>query len=119
MTQSSMPLYQLSLFRMPKGVARRLEKLQRDFLWGGGSTEGKAHLVSWEKVCVSKEKGGLGLRKIVQLNKALLGKWVWRFASARDGMWKRVLVAKYGQEDFGWRTKKANGPFGVGFGRRL
>ncbi|RVW83722.1 Calcium-transporting ATPase 9, plasma membrane-type [Vitis vinifera] len=72
-TLASMPLYQLSLFRMPKGVARRLEKLQRDFLWGGGSTERKAHLVSWEKVCVSKEKGGLGLRKIVQLNKALLG----------------------------------------------
>ena len=119
MTQSSMPLYQLSLFRMPKGVARRLEKLQRDFLWGGGSTEGKAHLVSWEKVCVSKEKGGLGLRKIVQLNKALLGKWVWRFASARDGMWKRVLVAKYGQEDFGWRTKKANGPFGVGLWKEI
>ncbi|RVW28164.1 Calcium-transporting ATPase 10, plasma membrane-type [Vitis vinifera] len=85
-----------------KGVARRLEKLQRDFLWGGGSTERKAHLVSWEKVCVSKEKGGLGLRKIAQLNKALLGKWVWRFARAKDEMWKRVLVAKYGQEDFGW-----------------
>ncbi|RVW16129.1 putative ribonuclease H protein [Vitis vinifera] len=107
-TLASMPLYQLSLFRMPKVVVRRFEKLQRDFLWGGGSTERKAHLVSWEKVCVSKEKGGLGLRKIVQLNKALLGKWVWRFACAKDEMWKRVLVAKYGQEEFGWRTKKAN-----------
>ena len=29
---ASMPLYQLSFFRMPKIVARRLEKLQRDFL---------------------------------------------------------------------------------------
>ena len=101
---ASMPLYQLSLFRMPKVVARRLEKLQRDFLWGGGSTERKAHLVSWERVCVSKEKGGLGLRKLVHLNKALLGKWVWRFARAKEEMWKRVLVAKYGQEEFGWRT---------------
>ncbi|RVX02972.1 Ras-related protein RGP1 [Vitis vinifera] len=79
----------------------------------------KAHLVSWEKVCVSKEKGGLGLRKIVQLNKALLGKWVWRFARAKDEMWKRVLVAKYGQEEFGWRTKKANGAFGVGLWKEI
>ena len=71
-----------------------------------------------EGVCEQRE-GGLGLRKIAQLNKALLGKWVWRFARARDGMWKRVLVAKYGQEDFGWRTKKANGAFELGFGRRL
>ena len=35
-TLASMPIYQLSLFRMPKLVAKRLEKLRRDFLWGGG-----------------------------------------------------------------------------------
>ncbi|RVX05648.1 putative ribonuclease H protein [Vitis vinifera] len=56
-TLASMPLYQMSLFRMPRAVARRLEKLQRDFLWGGESTERKAHLVNWERVCVGKEKG--------------------------------------------------------------
>ena len=38
--------------------------------------ERKAHLVNWEMVCAGKEKGGLGLRKLVPLNKALLGKWV-------------------------------------------
>ncbi|RVW29957.1 putative ribonuclease H protein [Vitis vinifera] len=108
-TLASMPLYQLSLFRMPKVVARRLEKLQRDFLWGGGSTERKTHLVSWERVCVSKEKGGLGLRKLVHLNKALLGKWVWRFARAKEEMWKRVLVAKYGQEEFGLEKAPKSG----------
>ncbi|RVX07536.1 putative ribonuclease H protein [Vitis vinifera] len=114
-TLASMPLYQLSLFCMPKIVARRLEKLQRDFLWGGGSMERKAHLVNWERVCAGKKKGGLGLRKLVPLNKALLGKWVWRFARAKDEMWKQVLMAKYGQEEFGWRTKKANGAFGRKF----
>ena len=77
--------------------------------------ERKAHLVNWERVCVGKEEGGLGLRKLAPLNKALLGKWVWRFAWAKDEMWKRVLVAKYGQEEFGWRTKKANGAFGRRF----
>ena len=40
-TMASMSLYQMSLFRMPKSVARRLEKLQRDFLWGGGNLERK------------------------------------------------------------------------------
>ena len=73
---ASMPLHQISLFRMPKSVARRLEKLQRDFLWGGGNLERKVHLVNWEVVCTKKEKGGLGLRKLVPLNKALLGKWI-------------------------------------------
>ena len=79
-TMASMPLYQISLFRIPKSVAWRLEKLQRDFLWGGGNLERKVYLVNWEVVCTEKEKEGLGLRKFVPLNKALLGKWIWRFA---------------------------------------
>ena len=33
---SNMPTYLLSLFRIPKKVRFRLEKIQRDFLWGGG-----------------------------------------------------------------------------------
>jgi hypothetical protein len=32
-TLSSLPTYFLSLFPIPMGVANRLEKLQRDFLW--------------------------------------------------------------------------------------
>ncbi|RVW68824.1 E3 ubiquitin-protein ligase PRT1 [Vitis vinifera] len=100
-------------------VVARTRKVARDFLWGGGSMERKAHLVNWERVCVGKEKGGLGLRKLIPLNKALLGKWVWRFANAKEEMWKRVLVAKYGQEEFGWRTKKVNGAFGVGVWKEI
>ncbi|RVW88357.1 LINE-1 retrotransposable element ORF2 protein [Vitis vinifera] len=101
------------------GSGEKTRKIAKRFLVGGGSTERKTHLVSWERVCVSKEKGGLGLRKLVHLNKALLGKWVWRFARAKEEMWKRVLVAKYGQEEFGWRTKKANGAFGVGLWKEI
>ncbi|KAJ9691389.1 hypothetical protein PVL29_013542 [Vitis rotundifolia] len=113
-TLASIPIYLLSLFRMSKIIAKRLEKFQRDFLWGGGSLEGKVHLINWEVVCSQKEKGGLGIRKIDFLNKALLGKWIWRFASEKDNLWKRVIGVKYGQEGCGWRTKEARGTFGVG-----
>ncbi|RVW80652.1 Protein trichome birefringence-like 5 [Vitis vinifera] len=116
-TLASMPLYQLSLFRMPRVVARRLEKLQRDFLWEGGSTERKAHLVNWERVCVGKEKGGLGLRKLVHLNKALLGVEI---CSCQGGdvemcsLWQNM-----GKRNLGGRTKKANGAFGVGVWKEI
>ena len=114
-TLASMPIYQLSLFRMPKIVARRLEKLQRDFLWGGGSLERKVHLINWEAVCAQKEKGGLGIRRIARLNKVLLGKWLWRFAFEEDKLWKKVIMEKFGQEGLGWRTNEARGTFGRRF----
>ena len=37
----------------------RLEKIQRDFLWGGGVLEKRPHLVKWVVVCSHKKKGGL------------------------------------------------------------
>ncbi|KAL6340700.1 hypothetical protein AAG906_014390 [Vitis piasezkii] len=116
---ASMPIYHMSLFRMPKSVARRLDKVQRDFLWGGGSEERKAHLIKWEAICEDKSKGGLGLRKLVLLNKALLGKWIWRFAYDKDDLWKQVITAKYGQEGHGWRAKRAYGAIGVGVWKEI
>ena len=81
--------------------------------------ERKAHLVKWEVVCGDKVNGGLGIRKFTIMNKALLGKWTWRFASDKEALWKQVLVAKYGQEDYGWRTKKAVGACGVGVWKEI
>ena len=33
-TLSSLPIYHLSLFRMPKKICSSLERIQRQFLWG-------------------------------------------------------------------------------------
>ncbi|RVW80825.1 putative ribonuclease H protein [Vitis vinifera] len=49
-TLASMPTYLMSLMRMPRVVKLRLEKIQRDFLWGGGALEKKPHLIKWEEV---------------------------------------------------------------------
>ena len=76
------------LFRIPKGVKTRLEKIQRDFLWGEGTMGKKIHLVSWDLVCYAKEKGGLGIHGLSIVNRALLGRWVWKFAEEENSIWK-------------------------------
>ncbi|KAL6333963.1 hypothetical protein AAG906_000014 [Vitis piasezkii] len=56
-TLSNLPTYLMSLLCIPSLVRRRLEKIQRDFLWSGGNLERKPHLVRWELVCLSRRGG--------------------------------------------------------------
>jgi hypothetical protein len=93
---SNLPTYFLSLFPIPASVANRIEKLHRDFLWGGLGEEFKYHLVSWSKVCFPISEGGLGIQNMRIFNKALLGKWFWRYMHERVAWWKSIMDAKYG-----------------------
>uniref|UniRef100_A0A2N9GQ47 Reverse transcriptase domain-containing protein n=1 Tax=Fagus sylvatica TaxID=28930 RepID=A0A2N9GQ47_FAGSY len=113
-TLSSLPTYFMSLFTIPISVVRRIEKLQRNFLWGGMGDEFKYHLVGWDTVCTPKEAGGLGVRSLFWTNKALLGKWLWRFGLEDQHLWRRVIVAKYGADLGGWCTLPITGPHGCG-----
>ena len=74
-TLASMPIYFMSMLSMPRKVRLRFERIHRDFLWGGGALERKLHLVRWDLVCLEKCNGGLGVKSLSILNKALLCKW--------------------------------------------
>jgi hypothetical protein len=113
-TLSSLPTYFLSLFTIPVSVAQRIEKLQRNFLWGGMGDGVKYHLVRWDQVCSPMDCGGLGVKNLTLFNKALLGKWLWRFGVEETHLWRRVIVAKYGMEWGGWRSKPCRGTHGCG-----
>jgi len=83
-TLSNLPMHFLSLFLIPSSVASRMEKLHRDFLWGGLGEEFKYHLVSWSTICSPISEGGLGIRNLRIFNQTLLGKWLWHFAHERE-----------------------------------
>ena len=38
------------------------------------------------------------VRRLREFNIALLGKWCWKMLDDREGLWYRVLVARYGEE---------------------
>ena len=70
-------------------------------------------------VCTDKRKGGLGVKSLTILNRALLGKWLWRFANDPEGIWRCLICTKYGEESHGWRPREAKGPFGVGLWKEI
>ncbi|GAU10440.1 hypothetical protein TSUD_422840, partial [Trifolium subterraneum] len=45
-----------------------------------------------------KEYRGLGVRLVREFNLALLGKWCWRLLVDSEGLWSRVLAARYGRD---------------------
>ncbi|RVW60818.1 hypothetical protein CK203_033520 [Vitis vinifera] len=83
-------------YKLPRVVRMRLEQIQRDFLWGGRALEQKPHLV-----------------------RALLGKWVWRFANKRKTLWNQVIRRKYGEERGGWRYYEVREAYGVGLWKAI
>ena len=68
-TLSNIPTYLLSLFPIASSVANRVEKMQRNFLWGGTNEETKYHLVKWSLVCSPLQIGDLGIRNLHSLIK--------------------------------------------------
>ena len=91
-TLSNVPTYFLSFFPIPARVAKRMEKVQRDFLWGSLGDEHNFHLVSWKTMCDPFWEGGLRVQSISHISSALLGKWLKRFGM-EDGTLRRFVVA--------------------------
>ncbi|KAG2688943.1 hypothetical protein I3760_09G116800 [Carya illinoinensis] len=106
-TLSNLPTYFLSLFPIPASVA------------GGLGEEFKFHLVKWEHVCCPISGGGLGIRNLKNFNRALLGKWLWRFAQEHDSLWKQVVVNKYGGLWGEWCTREVRRAYGVGLWKHI
>ena len=65
-------------------------------------------------MCTSKEKGGLGVWSLVNLNKSLLGKWNRRLGVEDNPPWKYLIKLKYGLEEGSWFSLEPKGSFGVG-----
>jgi hypothetical protein len=73
-TLFSIPTYFLSLFPLLAGIAKRLERFQRDFLWDSPDGKHNLHLIKWKTFCSRIARGGLGVKNLTLFNKALLGK---------------------------------------------
>ncbi|GKV34395.1 hypothetical protein SLEP1_g42770 [Rubroshorea leprosula] len=108
---SPLLVFLMSAYLIPKGSLHSIEKIRKRFLWGGGAEERKINWVSWGDVCKSKDNGGLGVRELRKFNLALMGKWWGHLAKVDEGLWKKIIAAKYGKGGKHWMDwiKENNG----------
>ncbi|KAL4313034.1 hypothetical protein GQ457_01G003880 [Hibiscus cannabinus] len=91
---TNLPIYFMSIFPMPGHICSLLSRMIANFLWG--SIDRRAiHWVSWKTICLPKSCGGLGFMDFNSKNKALLLKWIWRYATEPDNLWRKVVEARY------------------------
>ena len=102
----SIPIYNFSIFKVPKSILNELECIRRKFFNGHEQNCKKITWVSWNKVLKSKENGGLGVSSLYAINRGLLMKWVWRFVSQNNSLWARSIKAIHG--DFNIPGLRAN-----------
>lgn len=93
---SSLPIYFLSLFRMPVTVVAKLERVRNKFLWGAAEDSRKIIWANAGKSAGKFEAGGLGIGSLKAKNLALLAKWWWRYRVEMGSLWTRVINFIYG-----------------------
>ena len=55
----------------------------------------KVTWMSWDRMCLPKDKGGLGFRDLKSFNLALLAKQGWRLQTNSSSLFSQVYKAKY------------------------
>ncbi|KAL0458885.1 UNVERIFIED_CONTAM: hypothetical protein Slati_0515700 [Sesamum latifolium] len=90
----AIPSYAMSCFRLPKTLLKEFQSLSADFFRHDGDRR-RIHLITWNKMCTSKLKGGLGFRNLEAFNLALLAKQLWRLITRSECLVSKVLKAKY------------------------
>ncbi|XP_020982282.1 uncharacterized protein LOC107496648 [Arachis duranensis] len=111
---NSLPIYYLSLYKIPKAVAEELISLQRRFLWSKDDGRIGIPLVKWEVVMAPKKEGGLGMGDAVVMQKAVLPEAVTSY-SFTSAIWKGFAPPRV--ELFSWcgvcgcMRLEENGPY--------
>ena len=52
-------------------------------------------------------------------NRALLGKWLWRYGKEENAYWRQIICSKYGSSHGGWTTREVAGPHGFSLWKHI
>lgn len=88
------PIYWMTLYKIPKSILNFLKKYAASFLWSGNSLPGKIHLTKWTMIAKPRSMGGWGFKDLETFGRALRMKTMWRIFTT-DSIWSQICCDKY------------------------
>jgi hypothetical protein len=59
------------------------------------------------------------VHNLLQFNQALLGKWLWRYATEWDALLRKLVATKYENQRGEWCSTEVGGTYGVGVWKHI
>ncbi|CAJ2636364.1 unnamed protein product [Trifolium pratense] len=86
--------YSFKVYSWPKGLFKQMDRCIRNFIWSCNVYKKKLVTLSWDKVCTPTSAGGLGLRKLKDMNKDGCLKLCWDLIKS-DKQWAITLKSRF------------------------
>ncbi|KAL5576493.1 hypothetical protein UlMin_018192 [Ulmus minor] len=91
----ALPVYTMQSMKLPNSVCSKLDAIIRNFWWSASKSNSPLCLKAWAEVCQPKQWGGLGFRRMKDLNLSLLAKWAWKLVQGQSSLCCSILNARY------------------------
>nr|GEV91106.1 hypothetical protein [Tanacetum cinerariifolium] len=88
---SSLHVYWASVFMLHSLVLLDVEQIMRGFHWSQDNMSRGKVKVAWDVVCLPKQEGGRGIRRLDHFNKALMVLHVWKLLSLKESLWVKWI----------------------------
>ncbi|KAL3642607.1 hypothetical protein CASFOL_013422 [Castilleja foliolosa] len=91
----AIPTYTMSTTLIPLGTCHKMDSAIKRFWWGQNEKGNCLFLKCWDTLCAPKSIGGLGFKRMEDLNKSLFSKLVWTLCTNNNKAWVHLFKAKY------------------------
>ncbi|KAG7536617.1 hypothetical protein ISN44_As13g005530 [Arabidopsis suecica] len=76
-----------SVFCLRKRCYREIESMCSTYLWSGSPNDHTKAKVAWEDICVPKNEGGLGIRRLHEVSRVFSLSLIWKILSGSNSLW--------------------------------